>query len=78
MGVVNENNEDQQMQFLREDNFSQYIIPKMSVIKPIQQKRDKFNQKMKDNCYYKILKEQDPNVVDLPIRDLQKLLKHRS
>ena len=66
------------MQFLREDNFSQYIIPKMSVIKSIQQKRDKFNQKMQDNCYYKILKEQDPNVVDLPIRDLQKLLKHRS
>ena len=66
------------MQYLREDNFSQYIIPKMSVIKSIQQKRDKFNQKMQDNCYYKILKEQDPKVVDLPIRDLQKLLKHRS
>ena len=33
---------------------------------------------MQDNCYYKILKEQDPNVVDLPIKDLQKLMKHRS
>ena len=66
------------MRFLREDNFSQYIIPKMPLVKPIQQKRDKFNQKMRDNCYYRILKEQDLNVFDLPIRDLQKLLKHRS
>jgi len=33
---------------------------------------------MQDNCYYKILKEQDPKVVELPIKDLQKLMKHRS
>jgi hypothetical protein len=50
----------------------------MPVLKPIHQKREKFNIKMQDNSFYKILKEQDPNVVDLPIRDLQKLLKHRS
>ena len=33
---------------------------------------------MQDNCYYKILKEQNPNIVDLPIKDQQKLMKHRS
>ena len=33
---------------------------------------------MQDNCYYRILKEQDPNVVDLRIKDVHKLLKHRS
>jgi hypothetical protein len=50
----------------------------MPMVKSIQQKRVKFNINMQVNCYYKILKEQDPNIVDLPIRDLQKLLKHRS
>ena len=62
----------------REDDFSEFIIPKVQKIKTIQLKREKFNKKMQDNCYYKILKEQDPNIVDLPIRDLHKLLKHRS
>jgi len=33
---------------------------------------------MEENSYYKILKEQDPEVVNLPIKDLHKLLKHRS
>jgi hypothetical protein len=51
----------------REDDFSEFIIPKVQKIKTIQLKREKFNKKMQDNCYYKILKEQDPNIVDLPI-----------
>ena len=33
---------------------------------------------MQENSYYKILKEQDPEVVNLPIKDLHKLLKHWS
>ena len=33
---------------------------------------------MQENSYYRILKEQDPNIADLPIRDIHKLLKHRS
>ena len=33
---------------------------------------------MQENSYYRILKEQDPNIVDLQIRDIHKLLKHRS
>ena len=63
------------MQMFREDDFSEFIIPKVHKVKAIQLKREKFNLKMKDNCYYKILKEQDPKVDELPIRDLHKLLK---
>ena len=66
------------MQMFREDDFSEFIIPKVHKVKAIQLKREKFNLKMKDNCYYKILKEQDPKVDELPIRDLHKLLKHRT
>ena len=71
-------NQDNDLKRFREDDFSEFIIPKVQVIKNIQLKREKFNLKMQDNCYYKILKEQDPNIIDLPIRDLHKLLKHRT
>ncbi len=33
---------------------------------------------MQENSFNKILKEQDPNIADLPIRDIHKLLKQRS
>ena len=55
------------MKLFREDYFSEFIIPKVHKVKAIQLKREKFNLKMKDNCYYKILKEQDPKVDELPI-----------
>jgi predicted transcriptional regulator len=71
-------NQDNDLRKFREDDFYKFIIPKVQTIKNIQLKREKFNLKMQDNCYYKILKEQDPNIVDLPIRDLHKLLKHRT
>jgi hypothetical protein len=48
------------------------------MIQSIQQKREKFHRKMQENSCYNILKEQDPKIVDLPIRDLHKLLKQRS
>ena len=69
---------DNDMQMLRQDDFFEFIIPKVPAIKAIQLKREKFNLKMQDNCYYRILKEQDPSIVDLPIKDVHKLLKHRS
>jgi hypothetical protein len=60
-------------------NFSQFIIPKkIKMIQSIQQKRERFHKKMEENPSYIILKQQDPKVVDLPIRDLHKLLKQRS
>jgi hypothetical protein len=48
------------------------------MIQSIQQKRERFHKKMEENPSYIILKQQDPKVVDLPIRDLHKLLKQRS
>ena len=71
-------NGDQQMQMFRPDDFFEFIIPKVQPIRNVQLKREKFNLRMQDNCYYKILKEQDPAIVDLPIRDLHKMLKHRT
>ena len=53
-------------------------MPRIKMIQSIQQKRERFHQKMQSNSYYNILKVQDPGVVDLPIRDLHKLLKQRS
>ena len=69
---------DNDMQMLRQDDFFEFIIPKVQAIKAIQLKREKFNLKMEDNPCYKILLEQDPSAIDLPIKDIQKLLRHRS
>ena len=63
---------------LREANFSKYIKPKIKMIQSLQQKRERFHEKMQRNSYYNILKGQDPSIVGLPIRDLHKLLKQRS
>ena len=42
------------------------------------QSRIEYHSKMRGNTTYDILLEQDPSIVNLPIKDLQKLLKQRS
>ena len=42
------------------------------------QSRTEYHIKMRGNTTYDILLEQDPSIVNLPIKDLHKLLKQRS